>query len=104
MNYIVDQSLAIAIRIIPESGSATTKFLHRNHLNQVVDPATFGAGFTASSMYGQPYSSGGDEQFPGYKDDPESGLHYNLARSYDPRMSRWISKGKLPRMVWMQVY
>jgi RHS repeat-associated protein len=46
-------------------------------------------------MYGQPYSSGGDEQFPGHKDDPESGLHYNLARSYDPSMSRWISADKV---------
>jgi RHS repeat-associated protein len=94
-NYIVDQNLAIAMIIIPESGSATTKFLHRNHLNQVVDPASFGAGYGASSMYGQPYSSGGDEQFPGHKDDPESGLHYNLARSYDPAMSRWVSADKV---------
>jgi RHS repeat-associated protein len=38
---------------------------------------------------------GGDEQFPGHKDDPESGLHYNLARSYDPTMSRWISADKV---------
>jgi RHS repeat-associated protein len=94
-NYVVNNGIAIAIRTIPESGSATTKYLHRNHLGQVVDPVDLTTGYGVSSMYSQPYSSGGDEQFPGHKDDPESGLHYNLARSYDPRMSRWISADKV---------
>ncbi len=42
-------------------------------------------------MYGMPFGSGGNDQFAGHKDDPESGLHYNLARSYDSSLSRWQS-------------
>ena len=42
-------------------------------------------------MYGIPFGSGGNDQFSGHKDDPESGLHYNLARSYNPAIARWIS-------------
>ena len=42
-------------------------------------------------MYAQPFGTGGNDQFAGHKDDPESGLHYNLARSYNPIMSRWPS-------------
>jgi RHS repeat-associated protein len=55
----------------------------------VFDPAayTVNAGFT--TMQGQPFTSGGNDQFMGHKDDPESGLHYNLARSYNPAISRW---------------
>jgi RHS repeat-associated protein len=69
--------------------------VHRNHLSQVVDPINYGAGYGIDSTYGRPFGSGGDDQFAGHKDDPESGLHYNLARSYDPIMSRWPSPDKV---------
>ena len=90
-NYIINGSQTVARRIIPESGSATTEYLHRNHMWQVVNANDFSIGFGATSMYAQPFGSGGNDQYTGHKDDPESGLHYNLARSYNPIMSRWPS-------------
>ena len=70
-----------------------TEWLHRNHLNQIVG-ADWGSDIFSTGQiagYSQPYGSGGSDQFQGHKDDPESALHYNLARSYSPGMARWIS-------------
>lgn len=89
--YILYGSQAIARRLIPQSGSATVKDLYRNHLNQVLDLSTYTFNTGRSTMYGIPYLSGGNDQFSGHKDDPESGLHYNLARSYNATIARWIS-------------
>ena len=90
-DYILYGSQAIARRIVPQSGSATVQDLYRNHLNQVFDLSTYTVTTGLSTMYGIPFRSGGNDQFSGHKDDPESGLHYNLARSFDPVIARWIS-------------
>jgi RHS repeat-associated protein len=90
-DYIVDDANAIAKVTTPSGGASTTTILYRNHLNQVIDPSTYTMANGEASLIGQPFGSGGDNQFQGHKDDPESGLHYNLARSYDPCISRWPS-------------
>src|SRR5207247_3161932 len=75
--------------------ASRTEWLHRNHLNQVVAVDSVNDSnqsvFGRIAGYSQPYNSGGSDQFQGHKDDPESGLHYNLARSYSPAMARWTS-------------
>ena len=90
-DYILYGSQAIARRIVPQSGSATVQDLYRNHLNQVFDLSTYTVTTGLSTMYGIPFGSGGNDQFSGHKDDPESGLHYNLARSFNPVIARWNS-------------
>ena len=90
-DYILYGSQAIARRSVTQSGSATVQDLYRNHLNQVFDLSTYTVTTGLSTMYGIPFGSGGNDQFSGHKDDPESGLHYNLARSYNPTIARWIS-------------
>jgi RHS repeat-associated protein len=52
-------------------------------------------------MYALPFGSGGNDQFAGHKDDPESGLHYNLARSYNPIMSRWPSADSVTQNIYV---
>ena len=102
MNYIIGGE-AIAKRIVSEtyfedgseSKSVTTKYLHRNHLSQVINPDEYDINTGAESMNGQPFASGGDDQFQGHKDDPESGLHYNIARSYNPMIARWTTPDPL---------
>jgi len=75
--------------------ASRTEWLHRNHLNQVVAVDSVNDSnqsvFGRIAGYSQPYNSGGSDQFQGHKDDPETSLHYNLARSYSPGMARWIS-------------
>ena len=75
--------------------ASRTEWLHRNHLNQVVAVDSVNDSnqsvFGRIAGYSQPYNSGGSDQFQGHKDDPETSLHYNLARSYSPAMARWIS-------------
>jgi RHS repeat-associated protein len=90
-DYILNESEAVGKRTVPQSGSETIEGFHRSHLNQIFDPATYSVNSGLSSMHGIPYRSGGNEQFTGHKDDPESGLHYNLARSYNPVTARWTS-------------
>ncbi len=90
-DYIVNGSEAVARRTVTGGGTVTTQYLHRTHVNQIIDPNTYAIGTGSALMYGQPFSSGGNDQFAGHKDDPESGLHYNLARSYSSIMSRWPS-------------
>ena len=51
-------------------------------------------------MYALPFGSGGNDQFAGHKNDPESGLHYNLARSYNPIMSRWPSADSVTQNIY----
>ena len=60
----------------------------RNHLNQVVQ-----GDLTDQSplLYAHPFGSGGSDQFPGQKDDPESSLKDFGARYYNPAMARWTS-------------
>jgi RHS repeat-associated protein len=88
-DYILNGSQAIARRTVPlPYGSTTITYLHRNHLNQVFNPNTY---TKLTSLYGQPFGLAGNDQFPGQKDDPESGLHYNIARSFNPAFSRWPS-------------
>ena len=67
--------------------------LERNHLGQIIASVGFGmySGNTLSTLYPRPFSSGGSDQFPGQKDDPESGLKDFGARYYNPSMSRWTS-------------
>ena len=90
-DYILYGSQAIARRSVPQSGSATVQDLYRNHVNQIFDLSTYTVTTGLSTMYGIPFGSGGNDQFSGHKDDPESGLHYNLARSYNPTIARWTS-------------
>ena len=90
-DYIVNGSEAVARRTVTSGGATTTEYLRRGHLNQVIDMASYTISSGQTSMYGQPFSPGGNDQFAGHKDDPESGLHYNLARSYSSIMSRWAS-------------
>ena len=75
--------------------ASRTEWLHRNPLNQVVAVDSVNDSnqsvFGRIAGYSQPYNSGGSDQFQGHKDDPETSLHYNLARSYSPAMARWIS-------------
>ena len=73
----------------------TVKYLRRNHLSQIIDPDEYDIAAGAESMHGQPFTSGGDDQFQGHKDDPESGLHYNIARSYNPMIARWTTPDPL---------
>jgi len=85
-------------------GSVTrTEWLHRNHLNQVVAVDSVNDSnqsvFGRIAGYSQPYNSGGPDQFQGHKDDPETSLHYNLARSYSPAMARWISADSITSRV-----
>ncbi len=90
-DYILNGSQAVARRTVTGGGATTTEYLRRGHLNQVIDMASYTISSGLTSMYGQPFSPGGNDQFAGHKDDPESGLHYNLARSYSSIMSRWPS-------------
>jgi RHS repeat-associated protein len=46
------------------------------------------------------FAFGGNDQFQGHKDDPESGLHYNLARYYDPKISRWAAADSVTARVF----
>ena len=102
MDYILGGE-AIAKRVVSEvifaDGTAdagvTTKYLHRNHLSQIIDPDEYDIKAGAESMHGKPYASGGDDQFQGHKDDPETGLHYNIARSYSPMIARWTTPDPL---------
>jgi RHS repeat-associated protein len=90
-DYVVNGGQAIALRVTPEGDDLSIKYLRRNHLQQVIDPASYSINAGMKSMQGKPYSSGGDNQFQGHKDDAESGLHYNLARSYNPTIFRWMT-------------
>jgi RHS repeat-associated protein len=90
-NHILNGSATIAKETTPQTGDPTTEYLHRNHLSQAVDPISYSFGYGIDSAYGRPFGSGGDDQFSGHKEDAESGLHYNLARSYNPIGSRWLS-------------
>ena len=90
-DYIVNGSEAVARRTVTGGGATTTEYLRRGHLNQVIDMASYTISSGQTSMYGQPFAPGGNDQFAGHKDYRESGLHYNLARSYSSIMSRWAS-------------
>ncbi|MEV8503673.1 RHS repeat-associated core domain-containing protein [Actinoplanes sp. NPDC051475] len=52
---------------------------------------------SAAGLWGQERnpSDGTPVRFPGQHADPESGLHYNLHRYYDPRTGRYISPDPL---------
>ena len=63
MNHILNGSTTIAREITPQTGYPTTEYLHRNHLNQVVDPVNYSFGYGIDSTYGRPFGSGGDDQF-----------------------------------------
>jgi RHS repeat-associated protein len=60
--------------------------LRRNHLGEV-------AAWGSSSFrgYPQPFTSGGSDQFPGQKDNPETGLNDFGARNYNPTTVRWMA-------------
>ncbi len=99
-DYINQRGQVIALRIVSADGVETLQFLHRNHQNQVYDPATYTVSSGFATSQGQPFSSGGDNQFTGHKDDRESGLHYNLARMYNPTISRWASPDSILQNVY----
>jgi RHS repeat-associated protein len=78
---------------------------HRNHLNQVI-ATEYALGYDNLTLLQQAwhslqaFGSGGDDQFQGHKDDSESGLHYNLARYYDPKISRWAAADSVTTPVY----
>jgi len=83
---------------------AGTEWLHRNHLQEVV-----GADYSNMSgctncswswAYGEPFGSGGSDQFAGHKDDPETGMKYFGARYYHATSARWISADSLTARVY----
>src|SRR5213596_2866543 len=98
----------VARRVVGSSGSLNpplprTEWLHRNHLNQVVAVdmvKDFLTMYGTITGYSQPYNSGGSDQFQGHKDDSETGLHYNLARSYSPAVARWVSADSVTAFVY----
>jgi RHS repeat-associated protein len=113
--YVLAGSRTVAKRIYTSTpdpytpgyyyNSDLTVWLYRNHLNQVI--ATEAAlGYDNLTLLQQPwhslqaFSSGGDDQFQGHKDDSESGLHYNLARYYDPKISRWAAADSVTALVY----
>ncbi|MFI7601911.1 RHS repeat-associated core domain-containing protein [Actinoplanes sp. NPDC049681] len=52
---------------------------------------------SAAGLWGQEHApaAGTSLRFPGQHADPESGLHYNLHRYYDPRTGRYVSPDPL---------
>jgi RHS repeat-associated protein len=60
----------------------------------------YGNASSVSSYPLQAFASGGNDQFQGHKDDSESGLHYNLARYYDPAISRWAAADSVTARVF----
>ncbi len=50
---------------------------------------------TTFTGYAKPFTSGGTDQFPGQKEDPETGLKDFGARYYNPSLARWTSPDKI---------
>jgi len=61
-NYINDDNnLAIAtVTYSSATGTETTKYLFRNHMNQVIDPYTYTSDSGRDTMYAKPFSTGGN--------------------------------------------
>jgi RHS repeat-associated protein len=109
--YILAGSQTVARRIYTSTpdpyapgyyyNTDSTEWLYRNHLSEVIAVDTdYGNASSVSSYPLQAFASGGNDQFQGHKDDPESGLHYNLARYYDPAISRWAAADSVTAPVY----
>ena len=88
--------VARAITLLSHQNQIAIECLRRNHLGEVLakDEWNLDLGFpttTTATTYSQPFSSGGSDQFPGVKADPEGGLTDFGTRYYHPIMSRWTS-------------
>ena len=89
---------ADAVRFVGGPGGATDiAYLHADHLG--TPQAMTGANaqvlwWRDQTPFGQTVAEGGFSstpiRFPGQYEDPESGLHYNYFRDYDPALGRYI--------------
>lgn len=97
LSYVMMGDRAVGTRNVGswwvQGGGEPTEFddkgpIHRDPLGET------------QATYRQPFSSSGWNQFSGTQDDPESGLHYNLARNYNAYLSRWMSADSVTNQIY----
>lgn len=92
--------IADAVKLVPTSGGTTQekiRYLHTDHLNTprlATDAAQQVLWRWDGKAFGDSVPTGSitvNLRYPGQYFDAETGLHYNMARYYDPKNGRYIS-------------
>ncbi len=89
---------------LPWTSINRIEWLRRNHLSEVVVVDTLDLNWnttsTSAGTYGQPFNSGGSDQFPGQKEDPESNLKDFGARHFSASLARWTTADSLTAQMY----